>query len=635
MAPAEPLRSRLVLRASDWPAPFRLDRLEYSAAELVLRIALRTPLPLPEPPSPWLLVERHGTRLETSPMFGCASPDPRGSQRAASWRGSFPLSHDLACDPATRFSLLFGELQLAFTSLTDAHAAGPMTCSPAVRRTALACALGFQLCLAPALSGVSAAAAASTSSPSEATGEPAGGPEAPPRPGGGASPGAESQSASGLAPPAEQPASQAGTPGAGAGAQTPAVERSQQSSSSTSVTHVTLTLPPPTSGHRASPPNPAHRGAAPQPGPNGLATPSPGKPAHGKPAPDATRPSERRAGAHTPAPERSHRHPLHAKPSKPAPPSAPPAEAETPATGVPPQLELPQSLVELPAGLIGSSEAGPPAYLIPLYEEAGARYHVPWRVLAAINGIESSYGKDLSTSSAGAIGWMQFMPATWAEWAVDADGDGNANPYSPRDAIFTAARYLQASGAEHDLSGAIFAYNHADWYVAEVLFRARTLDTASLADERSYALPLDQSYMHELGRTDDGVDIETAPDGAPVYSITAGVVSAVASDPGGFGPNYPVIEATSGPLAGQHIYYGHVAQALVAPGEHVAAGQPIAIMGHAGDAASLGHGHIEIGFSDASGDPLSHHGASAWTPSGEIMREVLISLCAAHGIHAS
>ena len=111
-----------------------------------------------------------------------------------------------------------------------------------------------------------------------------------------------------------------------------------------------------------------------------------------------------------------------------------------------------------------------------------------------------------------------------------------------------------------------------------------------------------------------------------MYSITPGVVSVVAADPGGFGPNYPVIEATSGPLAGQHVYYGHVAQALVRPGQHVAAGQPIAVMGHTGDAVALGHGHIEIGFSDAGGNPLSHHGAQAWTPAGALMRSFLITL---------
>jgi murein DD-endopeptidase MepM/ murein hydrolase activator NlpD len=291
-------------------------------------------------------------------------------------------------------------------------------------------------------------------------------------------------------------------------------------------------------------------------------------------------------------------------------------------------------LAEL-TGLLGGVEEGPPVYLVPIYKAAAHRYHVPWRVLAAINAIETDYGRNLSVSSAGAVGWMQFMPATWQEWAVDADRDGKKNPYSPQDAIFSAARYLQASGAERDLPRAIFAYNHADWYVTEVLLRARMLsNAASFASlENGYALPLDKRFLRELGRTDDGVDIETAPDGALVYSITPGVVTAVASDPGGFGPSYPVVQATSGSLSGQHIYYGHVAAALVHPGEVVAAGQPIATIGHTGDAVSLNHGHIEIGFSDASGDPLSHHGAAAWTPAGDIMRSFLVGLSGAFGIH--
>src|SRR5205085_4200444 len=296
---------------------------------------------------------------------------------------------------------------------------------------------------------------------------------------------------------------------------------------------------------------------------------------------------------------------------------------------------LPAGLSQLLASLENAGEAGPPAFLIPIYERAGRRYHVPWHVLAAINQVETDYGRDLSVSSAGATGWMQFMPETWRQWAVDADRDGVLNPYSPEDAIFTAARYLQASGAEHDLPGAIFAYNHADWYVTEVLLRARALGTdPSLARIRDgYALPLDARYMSELGRTDDGVDIETAPDGALVYSMTPGIVTAVASDPGGFGPSYPVVRATAGSLQGQSIYYGHVAASLVHAGEVLAAGQPIAIVGHRGDAASLGHGHIEIGFSDAGGDPLSHHGTEAWTPAGDVMRSFLVALSSEFSIH--
>jgi hypothetical protein len=108
---------------------------------------------------------------------------------------------------------------------------------------------------------------------------------------------------------------------------------------------------------------------------------------------------------------------------------------------------------------------------------------------------------------------------------------------------------------------ALFAYNHALWYVDAVLWRAAVISDRGLDGHLArvgYALPLDAPYMAQLGRTDDGVDIEDAPDGAAVYSITPGVVTAVASDPGGFGPDYPVILVTAGPLAGQYVYYGHV-----------------------------------------------------------------------------
>jgi Transglycosylase SLT domain len=116
-----------------------------------------------------------------------------------------------------------------------------------------------------------------------------------------------------------------------------------------------------------------------------------------------------------------------------------------------------------------------PPFLLPIYQAAGIQYDVPWQVLAAINEIETDYGLNLSVSSAGAVGWMQFMPATWKEWGVDANGDGVADPYNPVDAIFTAARYLHAAGASKNLSQAIFAYNHADWYVQSVLLRAKLI----------------------------------------------------------------------------------------------------------------------------------------------------------------
>jgi murein DD-endopeptidase MepM/ murein hydrolase activator NlpD len=75
----------------------------------------------------------------------------------------------------------------------------------------------------------------------------------------------------------------------------------------------------------------------------------------------------------------------------------------------------------------------------------------------------------MGPSSAGAVGWMQFMPETWLRWGTDATGDGLADPWDPEDAVYSAARYLAAAGGRLDVPRAIFAYNHADWYVRDVL----------------------------------------------------------------------------------------------------------------------------------------------------------------------
>ena len=107
--------------------------------------------------------------------------------------------------------------------------------------------------------------------------------------------------------------------------------------------------------------------------------------------------------------------------------------------------------------------------LVALWHSAGAAYGVPWDVLAAINKIESNFGQNMGPSSAGALGWMQFMPETWLRWGMDGDGDGVADPWNPEDAVYAAARYLAAAGAHDDLSRGVFAYNHAQWYVDDVL----------------------------------------------------------------------------------------------------------------------------------------------------------------------
>lgn len=100
---------------------------------------------------------------------------------------------------------------------------------------------------------------------------------------------------------------------------------------------------------------------------------------------------------------------------------------------------------------------------------------LPWTVLAAIGTLESRNGENVHTSVAGAQGPMQFLPSTWARWGYDANGDHRADINDPVDAVFSAARYLCVTGAGRggtSLDDAIFSYNHAWWYVREVVMLA-------------------------------------------------------------------------------------------------------------------------------------------------------------------
>jgi hypothetical protein len=165
-----------------------------------------------------------------------------------------------------------------------------------------------------------------------------------------------------------------------------------------------------------------------------------------------------------------------------------------------------------------------PPFLLPIYQAAGIEYGVRWEVLAAINEIETDYGRNLNVSSAGALGWMQFMPATWEMFGVDGNQDGVADPYNPVDAIFAAARYLRAAGADRDLRAAIFAYNHADWYVDSVILRARYIGglpadlVGSLSGLTQGRFPVQAkaAYANEVRRK----DVKAAKEGEnPAYVI--------------------------------------------------------------------------------------------------------------------
>ena len=144
--------------------------------------------------------------------------------------------------------------------------------------------------------------------------------------------------------------------------------------------------------------------------------------------------------------------------------------------GALPAIPSPSAVLPIPSLPASTCAAtGVPPTLIPIYQRAAAAYGLGPQgaaVLAGINQVETAFGTNLGPSSAGAVGWMQFMPETWSGYGVDANNDGVADPNTPEAGIFAAASYLSASGMPADTYGAIFAYNHADWYVAEVLANA-------------------------------------------------------------------------------------------------------------------------------------------------------------------
>ena len=186
-------------------------------------------------------------------------------------------------------------------------------------------------------------------------------------------------------------------------------------------------------------------------------------------------------------------------------------------------------------------------------------------MLASINKIETGFGTNLNVSTAGAVGWMQFIPSTWETYGVDANGDGRKDPYNPVDAICAAANYLKAAGGSKDLYSAIFAYNHADWYVQEVLLYARAYgklptdlvgSLTGLTEGAHFPVAADASYADDIstraalkratpGERDSygnaadvisssptrrGINIFAA-EGSPVVAVNDGVIRRSADSP--------------------------------------------------------------------------------------------------------
>lgn len=282
----------------------------------------------------------------------------------------------------------------------------------------------------------------------------------------------------------------------------------------------------------------------------------------------------------------------------------------------------------------------PPQYL-PIYEAAAEEYNVPWNLLAAVHRVETVFSTiDGMESYAGAVGHMQFMPCTWLGWGhpsctglgrgkipsgqltdpaviekyggfgLDADKDGQADPFSLPDSIYAAANYLAINGANKgEYRRAVFSYNHSEKYVSDVLgFMEKyvtykpSIPGELIEGEGGFHRPLNtlitsgygsrQHPITKLYRMHAGIDFDCAT-GDTIPASRAGIVT------------YSGWQSISNPAAGYGLYvwvehgggwktgYAHLSATMVRVGDKVNPGDPVGACGSTGQSTG-DHLHFEI-----------------------------------------
>ncbi len=227
--------------------------------------------------------------------------------------------------------------------------------------------------------------------------------------------------------------------------------------------------------------------------------------------------------------------------------------APSPTTLTPPlPFSLSSSLDGVPGFFIENFRV--PPFLLPIYQAAGTAYGIPWQVLAAINEVETDYGRDLSVSSAGAEGWMQFLPAEWAQYGVDVTGSGFKDPYNPTDAIFAAARYLRAAGGDTNIRAAIYSYNHSQSYVNSVLLRAELLGgTPPQLLGAVIGLTEARFPVHAAAHFSDGFQTLPASGGRPAQTLVGTTIYAQTGAPVIAAQDGEIVQIGSSPSLGRFI----------------------------------------------------------------------------------
>ncbi|WP_173918989.1 peptidoglycan DD-metalloendopeptidase family protein [Halobacillus sp. Marseille-Q1614] len=283
-----------------------------------------------------------------------------------------------------------------------------------------------------------------------------------------------------------------------------------------------------------------------------------------------------------------------------------------------------------------------PAKYMPIYQAAGEKYNVPWNLLAAHHKVETNFGEGNIESYAGAIGVMQFMPCSWIGWGypscgglgdldigwntlldlsvieeyggfgVDGNADGKADPRDPEDAIFAAASYLAANGADDGMiEEAVFAYNHSNEYVTKVLeYSELYVEAGSVTGggEFVWPVPFTTEITSLFGNRPDPMDGSTAFHGG-IDIAAAGVhgKSVVAAAPG------KVVMSGNAGGYGKAIYidhgnglktiYGHLSALNVPQGVKVKAGQEIGQVGSTGRSTGP-HLHFTVEQDGKEIDPI-------------------------------
>lgn len=299
------------------------------------------------------------------------------------------------------------------------------------------------------------------------------------------------------------------------------------------------------------------------------------------------------------------------------------------------------SISEYGAGII------PPEF-IPIYKEAGKTYGVDWILLAAIHEIETDFSQNVSVSSAGAIGHTQFLKCTWVGWGypscskveksvytdlaiiekykgygVDANGDGEADPYQIEDAIHATAKYLAANmkgeTEEEKMRNAVFSYNRADWYVDEVMHNYKLWSTnpnaysgaidIEIIGDNAWPVPHTKritDFFGTRGGNHRGLDISGPGDdtGQPIVAFADGTVSYSQFNgktaKSGYG--YLVILDHGN---GIQSYYAHMMEQGIPLGTKVKAGQVVGKIGNTGNSEGA-HLHFEIRINGKPVDPMPY-----------------------------